>query len=83
MRQKIVRTITPFVVAALTGSLAGSIFTSFVNGQHHTVVTYKAVLWDLVDDKTTALVRDLKIGDDNVQVINSVCLTSGAIGTEG
>jgi hypothetical protein len=68
MRQEIVRTIA---VAALTGGLAGSIFTWFVNRQHHTVVTYRAVLWNLVDDKTTALVRDLKIGNDNVKVINT------------
>lgn len=69
MRHKFVRTILPFVVAALTGGLAGSIFTAFVNRPHHTVVTHKAVLWNAVDHRTTDLVHDLKIGNDNVQFI--------------
>jgi hypothetical protein len=66
MRQEVVRTI---VVAALTGGLAGSIFTAVVTHQHPTVVTYKAVLPNVVDSRTTALVHDLKIGNDNVQSI--------------
>jgi|SRR5215469_8663487 len=70
MRQEIVRTsVLAVVAAALTGGLAGSIFTAYVNRQHQTVVTYKGVLWNLVDDKTTGLVPDLKIGNDNVQFI--------------
>ena len=63
------KTIVLAAVAALTGGLAGSIFTAVVTHQHPTVVTYKAVLPNVVDSRTTALVHDLKIGNDNVKSI--------------
>ena len=69
MRHDIVKTIVLAAVAALTGGLAGSIFTAVVTHQHPTVVTYKAVLPNVVDSRTTALVHDLKIGNDNVKSI--------------
>lgn len=44
-------------------------FTAFLNRPHNTVVTHKAVLSNVVDHRTTDLVHDLKIGNDNVQFI--------------
>ena len=69
MRHKFVRTILPFVVTALTGGLAGSIFSSLGNLQHTTTVTHKLYTkWYGIDDSLRTLLPDAKfsIGDKDV-----------------